>query len=380
MSILGRYDNPAAPCVPSKRRIAQPLTFLLQMGRPRPFRIPDSARFGPGARSRLNGHVLETTDPTIAARALRDGHLAALPTETVYGLGARADLPRAIARVYAAKGRPADHPLIVHVADAEAAWAWAAAAPDYARALADACWPGPLTLVLPRSARAGDFVTGGQDTVAVRVPAHPIMLMVLRELATLLADPAVGIAAPSANRFGRVSPTTAAHVRAELGDALTDDDVLLDGGASAVGVESTIIDCTGAAPVLLRPGHVSADDVARTTGLAVGRHSTVRAPGTLASHYAPQATVRIVDADELADANGPRDATWGVLALAGVATPEGLVRLSEPGDAEEYARVLYAALREADALGLDTVLAVAPSTDGIGAAVLDRLARASTRG
>jgi L-threonylcarbamoyladenylate synthase len=192
-------------------------------------------------------------DPAEAARALLKGQLAVLPTETVYGLGARADLPRSIARVYAAKGRPADHPLIVHVRDAAALPAWAHSVPGWAQALAGTFWPGPLTLVLPRTDRAGDFITGGQDTVALRVPSHPATRAVLEALATMLADPSVGVAAPSANRFGRVSPTTASHARDELGDVLLDDDVLLDGGASAVGVESTIVDCTGAAPVILRP-------------------------------------------------------------------------------------------------------------------------------
>ena len=317
-----------------------------------------------------------TTDPDEAARALADGHLAAVPTETVYGLGARADLPHAIARVYAAKGRPADHPLIVHVRDAAELGAWAREVPDYARTLAHAAWPGPLTLVLRRTDRAGDFVTGGQDTVAVRVPSHPLMRTVLDRLAGFTGDPGIGIAAPSANRFGRVSPTTAAHVQVELGLLLGPDDVILDGGPSEVGVESTIVDCTGDLPVVLRPGHVSAGDVMRITGLEVGASSSVRAPGTLASHYAPSAAVRIVDADTLAT-TPPDDAATGVLALAAVPTPVGLVRLSAPDDAAEYARVLYAALREADALGLARVLAVPPPADGVGAAVIDRLQRAA---
>jgi L-threonylcarbamoyladenylate synthase len=316
-----------------------------------------------------------TTDPGRAAQALAAGHLAAVPTETVYGLGARADLPAAIARVYAAKGRPADHPLIVHVADADAAAAWTAELPDYARALADAFWPGPMTLVLPRSERAGDFITGGQETVAVRVPSHPAMRDVLVALAAATGDPAIGIAAPSANRFGRVSPTTAQHVVAELADELGPDDVVLDGGPSSVGVESTIVDCTGAAPAILRPGSVSAADVAAATGLSTGSPSNVRAPGMLASHYAPSAAVRIVEAGELQRME--LDATTGVLALADIATPHGAVRLSAPATNEDYARALYSALREADALQLRQVLAVAPDPSGVGAAVIDRLQRAA---
>lgn len=320
--------------------------------------------------------MLLTTDARAAARALAEGHLAALPTETVYGLGARADLPHAIARVYATKGRPADHPLIVHVRDAGAASAWTTNAPPYAHDLARAGWPGPLTLVLPRSPRVADFVTGGQDTVAVRVPSHPLMREVLDLLAGLVDDPDVGIAAPSANRFGHVSPTTAAHVTAELGSLLADADVVLDGGASSVGVESTIVDCTGPLPVLLRPGHVSADDVRRITRLELGASSDVRAPGTLASHYAPRAGVRLVSPDVLDGMDGD-DASIGLLALDDVPTPPGLVRLSSPATADEYARVLYAALREADALLLGTVLAVPPPPEGIGAAVVDRLTRAA---
>ena len=317
-----------------------------------------------------------TTDPDEAARTLLDGHLAAVPTETVYGLGARADLPHAIARVYAAKGRPADHPLIVHIRDAAELGAWAREVPSFARDLARACWPGPLTLVVPRSDRAGDFVTGGQDTVAVRVPAHPLMRTVLDRLAGFAGDPAIGVAAPSANRFGRVSPTTAGHVQVELGLVLGPDDVILDGGPSEVGVESTIVDCTGERPVVLRPGQVSAADVERITGVPVGASSSVRAPGTLASHYAPTATVRLADAQQVVRSEGS-DATVGLLALADVPTPSGIVRLSAPDTAEDYARVLYAALREADALGLAAVLAVPPPADGVGAAVIDRLQRAA---
>lgn len=328
--------------------------------------------------ARNNGAVHLTDDTAAAAAALAAGHLAAVPTETVYGLGARADDPHAVARVYAAKGRPADHPLIVHVRDADAAWQWASTVPGFARDLAARHWPGPLTLVLERSTRAGDFVTGGQDTVAVRVPAHPVFRAVLDELAAITGDPAVGVAAPSANRFGRVSPTTAQHVEAELGTHLASGDVILDGGGSDVGVESTIVDCTGPAPVILRPGRVSHDDVVAATGLVLGEHSPVRAPGTLAAHYAPAARVVLVDAHEVETADHlTDDARTGLLALEHVPTPPGIVRLAAPATVDEYARVLYAALREADALQLTRVLAVAPPPDGVGAAVADRLRRAA---
>lgn len=321
-------------------------------------------------------HVLITDDPRIAAQALADGDLAVLPTETVYGLGARADLPHAIARVYATKGRPADHPLIVHVLDVVALDDWGVEIRDYARNLATAFWPGPLTLVVTRTDRAGDHVTGGQDTVALRVPAHSRMRSVLSQLAGLTADPSIGIAAPSANRFGRVSPTTSAHAAEELADLLADNDVILEGGASTVGVESTIVDCTGRQPVVLRPGQVSVADIERVTGIAVGTASEVRAPGTLVSHYSPLARVLVVDADHIAR-DATTDATVGLLALASVVTPAGMVRLSAPTTTDDYARVLYRALREADALGLTTVLAVPPPSDGVGAAIADRLERAA---
>lgn len=318
-----------------------------------------------------------TTDPRQAAEAIAAGRLAALPTETVYGLGARADDPHAIARVYAAKGRPADHPLIAHLASADAVDAWANAVPGYARALIDSCWPGPLTLVLPRSARALDAITGGQDSVALRWSAHPLMQQVLDGVVGLTGDAAIAIAAPSANRFGRVSPTTAEHVLAEFAD-LPVDDVVLDGGPCEVGVESTIIDCTGAHPRLLRPGAISAEEVARITGLPCTTGSTVRASGTLEAHYAPSARVMVVAEESIAALHSvAEDARIGLLALAAVATPPGVVRLSAPEDPEGYARALYAALREADALDLATVLAVPPPPDGVGAAILDRLTRAA---
>jgi L-threonylcarbamoyladenylate synthase len=317
------------------------------------------------------------TDPSAAAVRLRDGGLVAVPTETVYGLAARADDPHAVARIYDAKGRPADHPLIVHVADASALDHWAASIPDYARALADVFWPGPMTLVVKRSDRAGDFITGGQDSVAVRVSSHPLMDETLRALIQLTDDPSIGIAAPSANRFGRVSPTSAQHVHDEFANIIGDDDYILDGGESAVGVESTIVDCTDEIPRLLRAGAITVDDIERVTGIRPGMTSTVRASGTLESHYAPVADVVITDHEGLAASHVTYVARVGVLALASIETPVGMVRLSAPASNDEFAHVLYAALREADALQLTTVLAVLPDDSGLGAAVIDRLKRAA---
>ena len=328
---------------------------------------------------RLNGLMQLITDPRVAAVRLRDGGLVAVPTETVYGLAARADDPHAVARIYAAKGRPADHPLIVHVANALALHEWAAAIPEYAHTLAAEFWPGPMTLVVKRSERAGDYITGGQDSVAVRVSSHPLMDETLRALITLTNDPAIGIAAPSANRFGKVSPTSAQHVLDEFTGIINDDDLVLDGGESSVGVESTIIDCTDEIPRLLRAGAITVDDIERVTGLVPGMTSTVRASGTLESHYAPTAEVVITDAAGLAATHPTDEARVGVLALASMATPEGMVRLSAPMTNDDYAHVLYAALREADALCLTTVLAVLPDETGLGSAVIDRLRRAAHR-
>jgi L-threonylcarbamoyladenylate synthase len=303
-----------------------------------------------------------------------------LPTETVYGLGADAENPAAVARVYAAKGRPADHPLIVHVTGAQALDGWVGATPAYALRLAEALWPGPLTLVVTRGPRAGDHVTGGQDTVGLRAPDHPVAQAVL-------AGFGGGVAAPSANRFGRVSPTTAAHVLAELADALVEGfDVVLDGGPSRVGLESTILDCTGGRPVVLRPGAIGAAEVERAAGveLAPAAARVVRAPGTLAAHYAPAARVVVAAGpDEAAAllAVGVRGVVpeAGLLAPAGVPTPVGVVRQAAPDDDSAYAHGLYGALREADALGLGLVVAVPPAGDGpLATAVADRLRRAAT--
>jgi L-threonylcarbamoyladenylate synthase len=315
-------------------------------------------------------------DIALAAEALRRGGLVAFPTETVYGLGADADNPTALARLYAIKRRPGEHPVIVHVGEPSRLVEWAAHVPAAARLLGDALWPGPLTLVVRRAARVLDEVTGGGDTVGVRVPDQPVAL-------ALLGAFGGGIAAPSANRFGHVSPTTARDVRADLGD---DVDLVLDDGPCTVGVESTIVDCTGNDPVILRPGGVTRERLQQVLGreVAIRSDGLVRAPGTLKSHYAPEAAVLVVARADLDDraatllAAGQRVAV--LAAGPPVPLPPEAVVLDAPADVDEYARVLYARLREVDRRGLDVVLAVPPPEVGVGAAVADRLRRAAGRG
>jgi L-threonylcarbamoyladenylate synthase len=277
-----------------------------------------------------------------------------------------------VRRIFAIKGRPATHPLIVHVARAEALTAWARQVPEEAWRLASAFWPGPLTLVLPRTERATDAVTGGQDTVALRVPGHPVALAVLEALGG-------GAAAPSANRFGRVSPTTAEHVRADLGAEV---DLVLDGGPSTVGVESTIVDLSGGEPVVLRPGGLAVEEVERVLGrpVPVRTSSTVRVSGSLASHYAPRAGVVLAEPAHAAErvaalrAQGQR---VGVLGPASLSLPGDVPRYEVPEDPAGAARVLYTRLREADAQGHDVLVACLPRAEGLGLAVRDRLARAA---
>ena len=318
------------------------------------------------------------TDADIARAAdtLRRGGLVAFPTETVYGLGADADDPAALARLYAVKGRPGEHPVIVHVGAPAQLGEWAADVPVAARRLAGTLWPGPLTLVVRRAARVLDGVTGGGDTVGVRVPDQPVALALLRAFGG-------GIAAPSANRFGHVSPTTAEDVRADLGD---DVEVVLDDGACTVGVESTIVDCTGDELVILRPGGVTRERVEEVSGVPVSLRADglVRAPGTLKSHYAPEAMVLLVDREELA--RRAHDVLTAGQRVAVLATgppstlPADVIVLDAPEDVDEYARVLYARLREADRRGVDVLLAVPPPDAGLGVAVGDRLRRAAGRG
>jgi L-threonylcarbamoyladenylate synthase len=321
---------------------------------------------------RLNTHVRLTTSPAEAAHALAQGHLVAIPTETVYGLGANAEDPAAVARIFHAKGRPTNHPLIVHLANATAVGSWAHHIPAYAQQLMDAFWPGPMTLVLTRSPRASDAITGGQDTVGLRVSSHSDVTAILKEFASL-THPSAGIAAPSANRFGRVSPTSAEHVLAEFADNTSDDDLVFDGGTCSIGVESTIIDCTGDAPVILRSGAISADDISHATGLAVGITSHVRASGMLDVHYAPHAAVHLIGETDTPTFSPQA----GFIALAHIPTPPECRRIFAPNDGAEYAHGIYAALRSADQQGITHIYVIPPPATGIGVAVNDRLARAA---
>jgi len=303
-----------------------------------------------------------------AAKVLTAGGLVAFPTETVYGLGADACNQMAVARIYAVKGRPADHPLIIHVASIDGLGAWAHDVPEYAISLARDFWPGPMTLILKRSELAGDFVTGGQDTVGVRVPNHPVALGLLEAFER---SGGKGVAAPSANRFGHVSPTTAQAVSDELSDYLINGDQILDGGPCDVGVESTIIDCTGDTPKILRPGAITEEMITKTTGLlvvGVVENSTIRVSGSLDAHYAPAATVLLDQTPQSGQ---------GFIASSDIQTPEGVIRLAAPTTHEEFARVLYSALRAADEKGIGTVVVSQPAGDGIAIAIRDRLKRAA---
>jgi len=307
-----------------------------------------------------------------AAEVLRAGGLVALPTETVYGLAADASQPTAVRRVFEVKGRPADHPLIVHIADVDQLATWAARVPPAARRLGEAFWPGPLTVVLPRAAWVSDVVTGGLDTIALRVPSHPLTLAILRAFGG-------GVAAPSANRFGQVSPTTAAHVRADLGDEV---ELVVDGGASAVGIESTIVDLSADAPWVLRLGGLTLAAIEEVLGVRVGVRldasggelGLTRAPGQLRSHYAPRTPLEVVAPDELTGRVAALRAQGLAVCVVGP-TPGADVRV--PRTDTGLAQALYSALREADAAGADRILVTRPPDGPLAAALRDRLRRAA---
>ena len=305
----------------------------------------------------------------VAALSLKNGQLIAFPTETVYGLGADATNAQSISRLYEVKGRPSDHPLIVHISSLEAMGEWADEIPGYAITLARDFWPGPMTLVLKKSNLAADFITGGQKTVGLRVPAHPVALALIKEFSAVGGK---GIAAPSANRFGAVSPTTAQAVDEELSAYLQTSDQILDGGQCVIGVESTIIDCTGPTPMILRLGAITPLMIEESTGLIalISNPSSIRVSGSLDSHYSPKAKV-ILDVVAIAGD--------GLIAPDQIPTPNGVIRLAAPSSIEEYARLLYAALRSADQKGLEVVVVLQPGGDGLAAAIRDRLQRSATK-
>jgi L-threonylcarbamoyladenylate synthase len=303
-----------------------------------------------------------------AAQSLIAGHLVAFPTETVYGLGADATNETAISKIYKAKGRPADHPLIVHIASIDAIDQWAQDISEYAINLARDFWPGPMTLVFKRSDLAKDFITGNQDTVGLRVPNQSIALALLKEFEALGGK---GIAAPSANRFGAVSPTTAQAVKDELENYLDQsNDIILDGGPCQVGVESTIIDCTAQTPQILRLGAITKEMIQESTGLLVidEAPTDIRVSGSLESHYSPNAKVVL----DTYPTSGE-----GFIAIDSIQTPPGAIRLAAPSSIEGFARDLYSALRFADAQGLTKVCVIQPEGPGLAAAIRDRLKRAA---
>jgi L-threonylcarbamoyladenylate synthase len=305
---------------------------------------------------------------TQSAQALIDGRLVAFPTETVYGLGADASNASAVSRVYEVKGRPKDHPLIVHISSVNQMAYWTSKIPDYALDLARTFWPGPMTLILPRSLFAKDFITGSQNSIGLRIPSHPLALKLLRKFESLGGK---GIAAPSANRFGAISPTTAEAAIQELGKYLKENDLILDGDQSLVGIESTIIDCTKAVPCILRPGSITLEMIKDVINLDISQVNSdghLRTPGMHVSHYAPNAKVVFDEKIQPGD---------GLIALAAVPTPAKVTRLASPNSVEEFARDLYQALRKADSLGLERISIILPKGEGLATAIRDRVVRAA---
>jgi L-threonylcarbamoyladenylate synthase len=308
------------------------------------------------------------TEINRAAKALRDGHLVAFPTETVYGLGADATNENAIGRIYSVKNRPTDHPLIVHISSTNQITKWAIDIPGYAMKLAKEFWPGPMTLVLKRNNLAKNFITGGQDSVALRVPNQPLVFALLTAFESLGGQ---GVAAPSANRFGSISPTSADAVKEELGDFLLKDDYILNGGGCSIGIESTIIDCTKSVPTILRPGAVTLDMIEKTLAakaeLKLFDFDT-RVSGIFKSHYSPKAKV-VLDVQA--------NTGEGFIALQDVPTPTGVVRLASPASIEQFAAEMYEALRSGDQKGIKKIVVRQPIGNGLALAIRDRLAKAA---
>jgi len=306
-----------------------------------------------------------------AATTLIKGDLVAFPTETVYGLGADATNKNAVGRIYAVKGRPNGHPLIVHISSMGNLDMWARNIPEYAVELARAFWPGPMTLILPRTELAKDFITGSQDNVGIRVPSHTVALALLKQFED---QGGLGVAAPSANRFGAVSPTTANAVEVELTDFLSENDQILDGGPCAIGVESTIINCIQNKPSILRPGAITKEIIENTLDITIDLNTSyseskkIKAAGLLESHYAPKAKVFLTGSPNLGD---------GFIALDSFVTPAGAVRVAAPKTIEEYAQVLYQAFRLADIKGLRNVFVIPPTGGGIAVAINDRLSKSA---
>ena len=306
-----------------------------------------------------------------AARALKDGHLVSFPTETVYGLGADATNEKAVSRIYSVKGRPVEHPLIVHMSSINQLSNWAMDIPEYALKLATEFWPGPMTLILKRSHLAKDFITGGQENVGLRVPAHPVALALLEELEKLGG---YGIAAPSANRFGAVSPTLAQHVREDLEQFLSENDMILDSGKCLVGIESTIVDCTKKLARILRPGSVTPKIIETNAGITIESEysiSNIRYPGALRSHYSPRAQV-VLDV--------PANLGEGFIAMANIPTPIGAIRLSSPNTVEQYAKELYAALRFGDQRGITKIAVIQPKGSDLAESIRYRLGKSAKSG
>ena len=304
-----------------------------------------------------------------AAKSLKNGNLVAFPTETVYGLGADATNENAVYKIYSIKRRPTNHPLIVHISSIDQLEKWAREIPEYAIDLAREFWPGPMTLILKRSSQAKDFITGGQDSVGLRIPDQPLALSLLSEFENIGG---IGIAAPSANRFGAVSPTYAQAVYEELGTNLAATDQILDGGECRIGIESTIIDCTNNEPTILRSGSITKNHLAKKLNLTakiIGENQ-VQFSGNFKSHYSPKAKIMI---------NKFPIKGEGLIALSTFATPEGVVRLCKPNDSDEFANQLYKALRKADNLGITVISIFLPDRAGLGESIIDRINKAAYR-
>ena len=303
-----------------------------------------------------------------AAQALKDGHLVAFPTETVYGLGADARNEKAVNRIYSVKGRPRNHPLIVHIASVDQISNWGVEIPEFAMKLARSFWPGPMTLIFKRGEFAKDFITGGQDNVGLRVPSHPIALALIEEFDSIGGS---GIAAPSANRFGAVSPTSADDVKEDLRDYLAYSDLILDDGPSSIGVESTIVDCTKHEPIILRPGAVTVEMIQSCIFQVISPYvekNEVWAAGSFTSHYSPSAKVVL---GKLAQAGD------GFLAMSHIPTPKGAIRLASPTNIEQYAQILYGTFRSGDRQSLRRIVVVPPEGAGLAVAIRDRLKKAA---